>query len=409
VLMSTRWFMSAVAQRYREELGRLYRDLRDASDGASALQEVDLPTFWHRATTLFFGDGKVQFQDIVDDLTQRWASVLPPLRSTRSVSVSVDSIRQPSTDVFSTTQDVWAQACHQCPDLMLLAMDADRINAIESPIAVLGEIHVGGNTLVTNGFVWQHPDPPEFLAARRSDLGTGNVVPKINAEGMRGFRRPIRTQWVDDLAYGAEVLFSRGVHPSDTETAIPIGDLVVAEVGARLVAHHRAKPWSCDLLKLFSDFIFATIASEFRFVAHSQHVPRVSVGGVVWQRETWRIPCSDLEFLLSEVDSEVFLDLRRLALKLTWPSHIFVKVPWENKPFFVDLRSPASVRMLAKQVRGAIRNGVDLSTEISVSEMLPSFEDLWLTDSAGRKYTSELRMVAIHCDDVTMQGKNGDV
>lgn len=408
VLTSTRWFTSAVAHRYREELGRLYRDFRDSSDGASASRGVDLPTFWHRATSLFFGDGKVQIQDIVDDLTRRWASVLPPLRSTRGVSVSVDSIRQAATEVFSTTQDLWAQACHQSPDLMLCALDADRNNAIDSPIAVLGEIHVGGNTLVTNGFVWQHPNPPEFLAARRSDLGTRNVVPKVNAEGVRGFRRPIRTQWVDDLAYGTEVLFSQGAHPSDPQTAIRIADLDVAEVGGRLVVRHKAKPWSCDLLELFGDFIFLTIASEFRFIRHGQHLPRVAVGGIVWQRETWRIPCSDLQFLLSNVDSQDFLEVRRLALKLALPSHVFVKVPWENKPFFVDLQSPASVRLLAKQIRGAIRNGVDPSTEISVSEMLPSFEDLWLTDASGRKYTSELRMVAIHCDDVSLPGKNGD-
>lgn len=402
VLMSARWFTSAVAQRYREELGSLYRAFCDPSDGASATRSVDLPTFWHRATSLFFVDGKVQIQDIVDDLTRRWASVLPPLRPTRSVAVSVDSIRQASTEVFSSTQDIWAQSCHQSPDLMLCALDADRDNTIDSPIAVLGEIHVGGNTLVTNGFVWQHPNPPEFLAARRSDLGTLNVVPKVNAEGVIGLRRPIRTQWVDDQGYGTEVLFSQGVQPSDPQTAIRIADLTVAEVGGHLVVRHKTKPWSCDLLELFGDFIFPTIASEFRFVRNDQYVPRITVGGIVWQRETWRIPCSDLQFLLSNVDSQDFLGVRRLALKLALPSHVFVKVPWENKPFFVDLRSPASVRLLAKQIRGAIRKGVDPSTEISVSEMLPSFEDLWLTDASGRKYTSELRMVAIHCDDVSL-------
>jgi hypothetical protein len=406
VLMSTRWFTSAVAQRYREELERLYRDFCDSSDGASASPGVDLPTFWHRATSLFFGDGKVQIQDIVDDLTRRWASVLPSLRSTRSVSLSVDSIQQASAEVFSKTQGVWAQACNQSPDLMLCAMGADRFNAIDAPIAVLGEIHVGGNTLITNGFVWQHPDPPEFLAARRADLGTRNVVPKVNAEGVRGLRRPIRTQWVDDPMYGTEVLFSRGAHPSNPETAVHIGDLAVVEVCDRLVVRHKSKPWTCDLLALFGDFVFLTIASEFRFLPRGQYVPRITVGGLVWQRETWRISCSELQFFLSNVDSQDFLNVRRLALKLALPSHVFVKVPWENKPFFVDLRSPPSVRLLAKQVRGAIRSGVDPATEISISEMLPSFEDLWLTDAAGQKYTSELRMVAIHRDDVSRQCKH---
>jgi hypothetical protein len=34
------------------------------------------------------------------------------------------------------------------------------------------------------------------------------------------------------------------------------------------------------------------------------------------------------------------------------------------------------------------------------SEMLPGTEALWLTDGRGARYTSELRLVAIHRDDL---------
>jgi hypothetical protein len=76
------------------------------------------------------------------------------------------------------------------------------------------------------------------------------------------------------------------------------------------------------------------------------------------------------------------------------PRFAFVKVPIERKPFYVDFDSPIYVSILAKMVRRTIDTG-DPSPEITVSEMLPSIDEVWLPDSEGRCYASEFRIVAI--------------
>jgi len=61
----------------------------------------------------------------------------------------------------------------------------------------------------------------------------------------------------------------------------------------------------------------------------------------------------------------------------------------DSKPFLLDLDSLASVDLLARAVRRAAGG------QVTVTEMLPEPDRLWLTDAAGDRYTAELRMVAV--------------
>jgi hypothetical protein len=76
------------------------------------------------------------------------------------------------------------------------------------------------------------------------------------------------------------------------------------------------------------------------------------------------------------------------------PRWVFVKIPGEQKPYFLDFASPIGLQMLALLVTRAASTLGDTVT-FGVTEMLPSFEQLWLVDAAGARYTSELRMVAV--------------
>jgi hypothetical protein len=49
------------------------------------------------------------------------------------------------------------------------------------------------------------------------------------------------------------------------------------------------------------------------------------------------------------------------------------------------------VNLFAKNVRQSEAAG---HSEFTVSEMLPDLDQLWLTDRDGRRYSSELRMIA---------------
>ena len=66
---------------------------------------------------------------------------------------------------------------------------------------------------------------------------------------------------------------------------------------------------------------------------------------------------------------------------------MFVRSPEEVKPIYVDFESGLSIEMLIRLARQA--------PTISVSEMLPGPEGLWLGDAQGRRYVSELRLLAV--------------
>ena len=74
------------------------------------------------------------------------------------------------------------------------------------------------------------------------------------------------------------------------------------------------------------------------------------------------------------------------------PERGFVRVPVERKPMAVDFRSLPLVNLLAKSVRRTAEAGPGA---VTVSEMLPDLDRLWLRDAGGRRYTAELRLVAV--------------
>jgi hypothetical protein len=79
------------------------------------------------------------------------------------------------------------------------------------------------------------------------------------------------------------------------------------------------------------------------------------------------------------------------------PRHVFARTPLEKKPFYVDFCAPLLVGNLVRAVRRAVAESVpgDGPAMVDIVEMLPRPEELWLTDSAGRRYTAELRVVAV--------------
>jgi hypothetical protein len=75
------------------------------------------------------------------------------------------------------------------------------------------------------------------------------------------------------------------------------------------------------------------------------------------------------------------------------PRRVFALSPSETKPIYVDFDSPVLTRILCRHLR---RAAADLpGRPVRFTEMLPGPEDCWLTDEDGRRYTSELRLVAV--------------
>ncbi|MFJ9631668.1 lantibiotic dehydratase [Streptomyces sp. NPDC101175] len=123
-----------------------------------------------------------------------------------------------------------------------------------------------------------------------------------------------------------------------------------------------------------------------------EHIPRIRCGRVVLQRETWRVPAARLRGTAAfdgpagptgGEEAAEFVAACRLRSELGLPRHVFVKVPGEPKPIYVDWHAPLLVRQLCRLA--ARKDGT-----LEISEMLPTPDQRWLS-LRGHRYTSELR------------------
>jgi len=118
------------------------------------------------------------------------------------------------------------------------------------------------------------------------------------------------------------------------------------------------------------------------------HSARITIGRTVWQRETWHIPPAQGPACPEAAAS--------WARDLGLPRRVFVLSPGEPKPIYIDFDSPVLTRILCRQLRRASADFPGRPARFT--EMLPAPHDCWLADQNGRRYTSELRLVAVDLD-----------
>ena len=114
-----------------------------------------------------------------------------------------------------------------------------------------------------------------------------------------------------------------------------------------------------------------------------RHLPRLSVGGAVYQRERWELPTAAFA-KVSGMD--LWLAVERERRASGWPRFVFMRSTTERKPYLIDTASPFALELLLYLARGA--------EQLSLEEMYPAPEQLWLKDERGR-YTCEMRMQAV--------------
>jgi hypothetical protein len=107
-----------------------------------------------------------------------------------------------------------------------------------------------------------------------------------------------------------------------------------------------------------------------------------------------------MEFAVEKDEAIRYVEARRWAQQYDLPRFVFFKSHFEMKPVYVDFASPLLINGLAKLVRqtheaclAAERDPEHLL--ITLTEMYPTPDLVWLPDAAGQRYTSELRMVML--------------
>ncbi|MGM9515882.1 lantibiotic dehydratase [Roseateles sp. DB2] len=392
VLTSARWFTSAAWGRFKRAFDLEFDRLQTQARGTDSLRLADL---WPHLQSIVFGD-QVPLDDLAQELRDRWESLLlDGAGSTPSrIAFELHELRAKVLETFATDGSVWMLGRYHCPDLMFCASSPQAL-AQGDYLAVLGEVHIGGNTVATNLFASQHPERQRLLDALCSDLGDNYVMPKLSPHASG---TPTRTQWVDDPERALEVVFSRGFVPANAATARSIASLQVFREAGELQVRDRR--WQAPLRDVLGDFLFIAVINRFGMMHKREHTPRVTLGQLVVQRETWSFQAGELDFALLEDERAAFRAAQAWRSRLGVPAQVFAKFAWEAKPVYLDFDSLVSVRMLAKQLRRGMDEASGAGGRLSFSEMLPGPDELWLHDAEGLRYTSEFRLVGLHADDL---------
>ena len=383
--------LSRAARWYCWRLGENARaTLRDVHRRAVAKhgQPVDLPTIWSALVRALYRSAEASITQIDQEFTKNWASIIPVPADTRAVCYRYEDLLPLVDEAFAAPGPGWAEARYCCPDVMVSATDLNALHNGDFTL-VLGEVHMAINTMRGNCFVTQHPDRADLLSSVDEDFPEPRlhlVLPKENPPELtvRFHSALIRNR--DCL-----VEFAHHTAAADRPGLIPSRDVEIVETDG-IVMVRLPGGETFDLLDLFGEMLASMVASQFQFFAGRPHTPRVKIDNMVVSREHWRFNPADLDFAAEKDEAARFVRTREWAAALGLPRYVFAKSSAEEKPVYVDFTSPVYVNILAKMIRRTNAAEQLPDKTITVVEMLPAHDNLWLTDHEGNRYTSELRL-----------------
>jgi len=377
LLQAARWYTSEIARRYRALMSEIHGELAGA-DGA-----VDLIRFRARLDPHLARSGAEAppiVAEVARELRARWRRLLAPADGERQITRRAADLRPAAADLFAAPGPGWPGARYHSPDVLIAATGADAISRGDYQL-VLGELHIAVNGFLTHVALEQHPDRDSLVRARERDLPDPGVAPVESREhATRADNCPVARH---DLH--VELGATRSIRPRSQVLAV--ADLVVRKDAGGLWVATRDGRRRFDAVAFFEqDLAFACI-NEFGVLGGARHTPRVTIDRLVVARERWRFDADELAFARRATPAE------RLAGAQAWreahrlPRFLFARVPREPKPVYVDLSSALFVEILAKWARAG--------GAVTLSEMLPDHDRIWLPDTSGRRYSCELRLAVL--------------
>lgn len=391
LLDSASWLVNQVAERYRAA-SLLVVDRAAAVSGRSGVPLVDLLALVMPEAMTPATDPRSPILDaVVGDFQQRWSRILAVPPGVRRHQVRLDAVVEGVAREFPGGPPPWCSARRHAPDIMLAASGPDAI-ALGDFQFVLGELHVASTTLENRLWTAQHPDVARLRSAAEEDGLDGRVVliPSRKSAGTTSRLARPGALMLPSFTYvtiGDEVV----AVPPGAEV-LPAGDLLAARRGTDLVVRRRSGGPEYPFLEVVGDLVALYLINAFRPFAPAAHRPRVSVDRLVMARESWTFTATDIRWAFVKDERERYAAARHWAAGHGLPERVFVVVPVERKPIAIDLRSLPLVNLFAKAVR---RTSQTAAATFSLSEALPDVDELWLQDAEGRRYTSELRFIAV--------------
>jgi hypothetical protein len=383
LLRAARWLTGALATAYGDALRELYEELRGGG-------EVRLGELWYLAQGLLFGTGERPVEAVAREFARRWADLfgldtVPP--DTRSLRFEAADLAAPAAAAFPGGRPGWGAGRLHSPDLQICASSLQALERGEF-LVVLSELHAAWPTFDCAVFTWCHPDVDSLRRALADDLGPDRVRPLYPVDWPRYSGRLAHTL---DGPTDRQLGFAPAPG-ADPARLLPVTAVVVDDRRGFMEARAPdGRRW--PLLELFSALVSMHAVDGFKLVTAAPHTPRITVGRLVVARETWRTTIRGSGLTEATGEAPRYLAARRWRRELGLPERVFVKIGTETKPFYVDFTSPVYSSSLCTMLRGGRRAGGD-EVSVVVTEMLPTPDQAWLPDSAGRRYFSELRLHA---------------
>jgi amino acid adenylation domain-containing protein len=381
VLDSARWFIAACGARYARFFAEAYRQ-RAAALGTGVVPFAD---FWLIVSEQLFEPSQL-IEPVLATLRQRWSAILDLPPGARRIQLRAADLKERVTSEFPAQPLPWPTAVHHSPDLMIAGADAAAGGRLTW---VLGEVHPSLITFRYATWLGFHDAREAVRTAMRHDLRDAAVWAAETDEKSGTSTRldtalpspgDLRLVWAHD---------SCGYDPAETLTTGEC-DLISSAAGLRV--RRRDGTFERGVLEVVGDVLSTVISNHFDPVPPAEHVPRITIDDLVVSREKWTLAATGPAFADTADESARYLQARTWAASLGLPRHVFLRFTGERKPIYADLTSLASIDLIARSLRRCRRTGAD--ARVTISEMLPTPDQAWLTDAQGRRYTAELRVVA---------------
>jgi hypothetical protein len=271
---------------------------------------------------------------------------------------------------------------HTSPDLMLAAKDLAALARGDYQL-VLGEVHqflaMWGSQLLFDR------DRDGVLAETAAMLG---ALP--NYEGLATVLHTRRHKGLLHESFPGTFIELMGHAADRARPRVALRDLEVADLGDELILRVAGTGQRLAIYNSGDDKIhlwaFAVPRVTNPPVGGASHTPRIEIGNVVYQRERWRFRTVELfEHDRRSNEFDLFRAFRRAQRQHKLPRFGFIRLESEKKPLFMDFDN----FFLCELIHSAWPD----NQEVSLSEMLPGPDELWLKDETG-SYCIEVRGTA---------------
>ncbi|MDJ0628371.1 MAG: lantibiotic dehydratase [Rhodobacter sp.] len=357
-----RGYTFRIARRAVAALRALFR-----RDGRAA---IPLPEFWQMTEPLLTVWEPDPIKRVADALRQDWVSLF----GDRTV-VETNDLHEILLPKWRAPCPGWPGARHHSPDLMWADGDADRVLDGRA-LPILAEFHPGVSTFTTLSVLGLCPDRALLQRLWAEDFPDPLVSPIAHERFARS------TQ--DARLAGAHFHIDTGrgyVSDMAQATTLRAADFNVFETDGILWAGHLHRNLRFDLIEMFERRLKLRAAVAFP-IGPGAAGPRLCIGRTVVRRASWRGMPPALP--RDRFRPGPRATLRRWMEDTGLPERVFAHIPGETKPVFVDRNSELSLDMVLSMIH---KQG-----EITLTEMLPDGDQLWLRDADGARYTSELRL-----------------